>query len=140
MNKKAFTLIELIMVIVILGVIAMIAVPTVNSIIKDSKKKAYDEQIALITDTAKTYMSKYDSETGTNNSLKLPKDTSSSYCLTIETIKKSGLLSNENIQNPNYVAGSSKVDEKTKIFNGAVKITWNGKKYKYEYKDSATCA
>ena len=37
MNKKGFTLIELLAVILILGIIALIAIPTVNSIITESK-------------------------------------------------------------------------------------------------------
>ena len=37
MNKKGFTLIELLAVILILGIIALIAIPSVNSMIKESK-------------------------------------------------------------------------------------------------------
>lgn len=40
MNRKAFTLIELLAVILILGIISLIAVPTVNNVIKESKKGA----------------------------------------------------------------------------------------------------
>ena len=61
--NKGFTLIELICVITILGLIALIAVPTVNTMIQNSKEDAYEEQIVTIEKTAKTYMSK--------NSLKL---------------------------------------------------------------------
>ena len=132
MSKKAFTLIELIMVIVILGLIALIAVPTVNSILKDSKLKSYNEQVTLIENTARTYMS--------NNSLRLPaQDTTKSACVSIELMKSEGLLSNEPIKNPNYKSGSTIASEKTEIFNGAVKVAWNGKKYVYTYLDSKTC-
>ena len=40
-NKKGFTLIELIAVIIILGVIFLIAIPSVSSIIMNSRKKTY---------------------------------------------------------------------------------------------------
>lgn len=40
-NKKGFTLIELLAVILILGVIAVIAIPTVNSIINTSKLNVF---------------------------------------------------------------------------------------------------
>ena len=39
--KKGFTLIELLAVILILGIIALIAVPMVNNIINESKEKAF---------------------------------------------------------------------------------------------------
>ena len=40
MNKKGYTLVELLAVIMILGIIALIAIPTVSILIEDSKKKA----------------------------------------------------------------------------------------------------
>ena len=44
-NKKAFTLIELLAVLVILGVILLIAVPEVNKYIETSRKNSYLETI-----------------------------------------------------------------------------------------------
>lgn len=41
MNKKGFTLIELLAVILILGIIALIAIPTVNSVILESRIGAW---------------------------------------------------------------------------------------------------
>lgn len=41
MSKKGFTLIELLAVILILGIIALIAIPTVNNIINESKVGAW---------------------------------------------------------------------------------------------------
>ncbi len=129
--KKGFTLIELIMVIVVLGIIALIAIPIVNNIIKDSKEKAYNEQIDLIVDTARTYMS--------NNSLKLPSQIDgASVCITIETLQKAGLLSKNDILNPNYTEGSTDL-KKQRNFNGAVKVYWQKNKYVYEYKYSDSC-
>ena len=51
MNKKAFTLIELLAVIVILAIIALIAVPIVIHIINDSKKESLQRSIDLYIDT-----------------------------------------------------------------------------------------
>ena len=73
--KKGFTLIELLGVIVILGLIAMIAIPTINTALNSSRDRAYDEQINTIEDVAKTYMSK--------NSLKLPDQTEGNNCCLI---------------------------------------------------------
>ncbi len=42
MKNKGFTLIELLAVILILGIIALIAIPTVNKIINESKKSAFE--------------------------------------------------------------------------------------------------
>ena len=42
MKKKGFTLIELLAVILILGIIALIAIPTVSNIIKQAKKGAFE--------------------------------------------------------------------------------------------------
>ena len=60
--NKGFTLIELVMVIVVLGIVALIAVPTVNSIITDSKEKSYQNQINTIVNSAHTYISKYNKQ------------------------------------------------------------------------------
>ena len=49
-NKKGFTLIELLAVILILGVIAVIAIPTVNSIINTSKLNVFKNTNMTIID------------------------------------------------------------------------------------------
>ncbi len=127
--KNGFTLIELICVITILGLIALIAVPTVNTMIQNSKKEAYEEQITTIEKTAKTYMSK--------NSLELPRD-DEVVCVSIETMQKAGLLSKEDIENPLYKKGSDVSDEKNETFTGGVNVSWNGNKYLYEYVTSCS--
>ena len=55
MNKKAFTLVELLAVIIILGIIALIAVPTVFKIIDSSKDELYNDQIVQIENAAKRW-------------------------------------------------------------------------------------
>ncbi len=51
-NQKGLTLIELLAVIVILGVIAAIAVPSIGGVIGDSKTKADAQTVLLIQDSA----------------------------------------------------------------------------------------
>ncbi len=46
MNKKAFTLIELLAVIVILGILMLVAIPSVTRYIDMTKKEAYVKTIA----------------------------------------------------------------------------------------------
>lgn len=45
-NKKGFTLIELLAVIIILGVLLLIAVPSVSKYIQDSRMKTYNNNLA----------------------------------------------------------------------------------------------
>ena len=99
--KKGFTLIELLGVIVILGLIALIAIPTINSSLNASKSRAYDEQIATIENVARTYMSK--------KSLLLPNQIVGSHtCIKVSDLKKVGLLTMEYLKNPKYKEGSSR--------------------------------
>lgn len=60
---------------------------------------------------------------------------SSSFCVTIDMMQKEGLLSKDDIANPNYRKGSTKPTEKNEYFTGGVLVTWNGNKYTYTYGD-----
>jgi len=42
-NKKGFTLVELIAVIILLGIIALIAIPTVNELLKEARMSAFED-------------------------------------------------------------------------------------------------
>ena len=124
--KKGFTLVELLSVIVILGILASIAIPTINTAINSSRNKAYNEQINTIQNAARTYMSK--------NSLKLPNQEENAKCtISVTTLQKEGLLSVDDIANPKYKKNSSKPEEKFKNFDGKVIVTFTNNKYKYEY-------
>ncbi len=57
MNKKAFTLVELLAVIIILGIILAIVSTSVFSILEDSKQNAYDTQIEMLKASTKEYVS-----------------------------------------------------------------------------------
>ncbi|HZG88492.1 competence type IV pilus major pilin ComGC [Paenibacillus sp.] len=54
-NQKGLTLVELLAVIVILGVIAAIAVPSIGGIIANSKTSADTQSVALIKEAAERY-------------------------------------------------------------------------------------
>ena len=54
-KKTAFTLIELLAVIVILGVLALITVPIVSNYISDSRQKTYTAHETTMAEAAKSY-------------------------------------------------------------------------------------
>lgn len=55
-NKKAFTLIELVGVILLLGIISLIAVPAVSNIIQQSKKEAFTASVIYIFEATTIYI------------------------------------------------------------------------------------
>ncbi|MEI2462677.1 prepilin-type N-terminal cleavage/methylation domain-containing protein [Niallia taxi] len=64
-NEKGLTLIELLAVIVILGIIAAIAIPSIANIIKNSRFDAVKADAVQILNGAQTYVSSNDYTTGT---------------------------------------------------------------------------
>ena len=124
MNKKGFTLIELIVVIAIMAIIALISTPIINNVITQSKERTYKEQLNAIINSAKNYMTTHTNE--------LPTTAGSSKCLTVEDLKTAGVLKNDTIKNP---VGANYKDyiETDSEFNGGVLIKYNGVKYKYSY-------
>lgn len=55
MNKKGFTLVELLIVIVILGIIAMIALPNIFEMINESKINGYKKYEKTLIDNIEMY-------------------------------------------------------------------------------------
>ena len=90
MNKKGFTLIELMTVIALMGVLMLIMVPTINKSITNSKKTAYDVQIKTIKKSAYDWSLK--------NTDILPNDNDISL-ITLGTLKQFGYI-DKDITNP----------------------------------------
>ena len=119
MKKKGFTLVELLAVIVILSLVLVIAVPSVNRYIKQSKEKTYNTQISTIIEAAQAYASA--------NSGLLPRKEEFVVKITLGQLKSSGLIKEE-VKNPN--------DDK--YFDDAltIEIKKKGETYNYDIVES----
>src|SRR5574344_1083420 len=109
MNKKGFTLAEVLAVIVILGIIITIAATSITAVVKRSKEKALNRQIEYIESAAKNY---YISANYPNICF-----------ITVDKLYKIGYLKEENINNP-------VTDEK---IDGCIIIGYSSNQYKYNY-------
>ena len=91
MNKKGFTLVELLAVIIILSLLALLTSTAVTKLVKDAKDDLSSTQIELIKSAAQTW--------GADNLTGLPKAGKCSY-LTVGNLKDYGLI-DSNIKNFN---------------------------------------
>lgn len=116
-DKKGFTLTELIGVIVLLGIIALIAVPIVNRTIKNSKEKAYDSQVEEIISSAKKW--------GVENNSKIDTEGRTTF-LTVGNLIEDGYLEDDAILDPR---------DNTSLESSCVKIKYDNfdKEYLYEF-------
>ena len=87
-NKKAFTLVELLAVIIILGIILVLAVPRITTMINKSRDKAADELKLLIESAAEKYVV-FEEITFTGTT----------HTITLETLQNAGYLKTS-IKNP----------------------------------------
>ena len=110
MNKKGFTLIELLAVIIILGILMIIAIPSVTNYISDSRKSAYVNTAKQVVGATKNMV----------NEGKLDMyDTSTTYYIPSSCIK----IENGNKAKSPY---GEFVDDKTYVV-----VTYDGKGYDY---------
>ncbi len=122
MNKKAFTLIELLAVISILAIIAMIVFPAINSAIKTARESAYNDQITIIENAAK--------EWALDNIDELPDTNSGGETkVSVSTLASEGYISEEDILDPRNP------DEE---LGGYVKITYESNGYVYKYEEDSS--
>lgn len=116
--KKGFTLIELIAVVAILGLIALIVYPSINSVIKSSQEDSYESQTKIIEKAAGNW--------ALDNINLLPKDEVTVVC--VSQLVEGGYISNEDVKDPR---------DTKKELSGGVEISYKSKQYIYKYNDEA---
>lgn len=98
MNKKGFTIVELLAVIIVLGIIGGIGVVSVNNIVQTSREKSLKLQYESIEKTAKAYCQKHMldeiepsslcTETGKNCCTKMPNEEEECYIVLGDLIEE----------------------------------------------------
>ena len=117
MKNKAFTLVELLGVIVILGIIATITVPLIQRTIVENTNKAYEEQIASFEKAAENSVAK--------DIYNMTKCQTETCTVTLRALQEQGLLPSGDIVNP-------KTDKNFNL-NNVVEITYDGTRFDYNY-------
>lgn len=121
-NERGLTLVELLAVVVILGIIAAIAVPSIGGIIDNTKKDAHVANAQQLVSSAKVYMAAENvtvPKGGTGEKVTLAKLKERNYIADIKDPNGKGGKTEE-LENSNYNPGTTNI---------VIKKTENG----YEY-------
>lgn len=113
-NKRGFTLVELLAVLVVLSVLAVIATPIVQTTLKNNKQQTYIVFVEQLENIAKDYLYKHSDEIPNDNETKV---------ISLEELKKEGLLQID-VKNPNtgnIVSNQSYIN-----------VTGKGNNYEYD--------
>lgn len=119
-SKKGFTLVEVLAVITIIGILALISVPTIDSIIRSSKEDAYEDQKKVILDSAKSWAAK--------NVMSLPIDEGEEKIITLGKLKEDGMITVE-VRNP--------INDKCISNDTEIVIKRENNNYTYKFKDES---
>lgn len=90
-KKKAFTLVELVGVLVIIGILNIILIPVVSNSLKNSKQRLYEKQIDTIIMAAKAFASDY--------AYVLPEENNQTVSINLGQLKDTGYIDKE-VKNP----------------------------------------
>lgn len=118
-KKYGFTLIEVLVVIIILGLLAVILYPTFDKLIKNNKEKLYEKQVETLEHSASLW--------GTDNLSLL--NNAGTYRLDLNTLYTAGYINNDDIINP--MTGTD--------MTGCVVVDWQGNANQYSYKYDPDC-
>lgn len=115
MNKKGFTLIELLAIVIILGVIMVVAAPSITKQIDRSEKETQSVLNQKIENAAHLYAAKYHADEIVNGG---------SFSFTLSDLENDGLLD---------------LKGKCSSVPSNKKIEYNGSEYNYSYITSNDC-
>lgn len=117
--KKGFTLIELLGVIILLGLVGLIVIPSITKLIKDSRQDLYENQVKMIEESARNW--------GVQNIDDLS-ETKKTY-LSIANLIDSGFIEQNAIKDP----------RNNKDMDGCIVISYvaQSSKFNYVYNDSS---
>ncbi len=129
MNKKGFTLIELMAVLIIISIVAVITVTTVTSVLQNYSDSIYNKQLASIKSAAKVWISE--------NALLAPTGTTGTcnYKSTCPEEYNSITVKLKDLQDEGYIDKELKNSQTKELFDGnkiKVTITKNNQKLVYD--------
>ena len=117
MNRKGFTLIEVIMVIAIIAILSIILIPNVMVLINENKKRSCEKMIDNIESAAKMYVNQ--------NKYELGFDCNKTKGIKLKTLVDAGYLGGE-LVNP--------INKEKISLESEVSVTYNCKVKGFEYK------
>lgn len=123
-DKKGFTLIEVISVLVILGILASLISVQYATIVKDSRKKLNEEQKSIIIETSKKISLK------NRNCLTEAKNNENGSKIALADMQKYGYISNKEIKN---------LEDNTLTHDTCVIIRWDNNNERFEYNYTDNC-
>ena len=118
MNKKGFTLVELLGVIVILALITVIATSSINAVMNNAKEKMLEDKIMNIETAAVNYVSNQNITLNSSDCANINSDYDRCKTLTVQTLINAKELESKDRNNKFYndVTGKDMAQDKVTVY------------------------